>query len=118
MWVCPHECRVLLSVGRRKAGGRGGEQAPSSCIGMVFSVLLPSNLELQSLRVQNLNLPFQVIRNVPCEGRSIEHVLLNSFLALFITLKYTDIWCMDLYLLSCYGPKSIISGLSKGGITR
>lgn len=35
-----------------------------------------------SLRVQNLNLSFQVIRNVPCQGRSREEILFNSFLVL------------------------------------
>lgn len=65
-----------------------------------FSVLLSSNLELERVSFQNLNLPFQVIRQVVCQGRSIEHTLLNSFLMLFITFKYIDLWHVGLHLFS------------------
>lgn len=55
---------------------------------LYFYLQIPAT---KGLRLQNVNMPFLVIRKVPGQGRHIEHILLNGFLVLFINFKYTDL---------------------------
>lgn len=86
---------IHLSPGgmERSWGGKKGEGAASNW----------SQFHPRDLRILNLKLAFyRIIKRDICQDRRFEHIVLHSWLAWFIILKYLSIWCLGLYLYYCF----------------